>query len=509
MNDRTKPLQIAVVGGGLGGMSAAIHCAVRGHQVTLFERTGSLGGKAGVYESSGFQFDTGPSLLTMPDVLDELWSAAGAERRRDLDLLRLDPQCRYLFADGRTLDLRDDRAETLRAVGAHAPADEKPFEAVLALSRRMHEDLGRTFLEAPYEGVVGLARAFSGSPLRALRLSLFGGTLRALAERSVKDDGLRALIQRYATYAGGDPRRTPAVYGTIIHIESAGGCWYPRGGIHGLVRAIEGLLRRLDVRVELHAPVQRLHWIGPVPHVTANGVSQPFDAVVANADPVTVARRLLYPEDASRSGLLRYTKREFALSGAVLLLGIEGEPSGLTHHNVLFPNDYAAEFADIFQRRRAPRDPTVYVCIPSLHDPERAPAGCHTVFCMTNAPALPEGAREDEERTATIACIKAALSRVLPHLERRIRVEHFIGPADLRERYDAPGGSIYGLAPHGRLAPLRRPAQRVGRLPGLYFAGGGTHPGGGIPLVLRSGRFVADLIERDCGKLRRPLAIAA
>jgi phytoene desaturase len=318
---------------------------------------------------------------------------------------------------------------------------------------------------------------------------------------------LRAVIQRYATYAGGAPGRTPAVYGTILHLESEAGCWYPRGGIEAIVSGMGKLLSRLGVKVVLNASVERVaSGDRRVWEVVLDNCRHAFDVVVANADPVTVARKLLTADDLRRSGLGSYTRRELAMSGAVLLLGIEGAPDGLAHHNVIFPSNYAAEFEDIFRLRRPPRDPTVYVCIPSLSDASRAPPGCHQLFCMTNAPALPPDELEDREREAIIDRIKTVVSRFVPGLTQRVRVERFIGPAELAARYDAPGGSIYGLSPHGRLAPLHRPAQRVRGLPGLYLVGGGTHPGGGIPLVLRSGRFAAELAERDRGLFQRQAA---
>jgi phytoene desaturase len=477
-------------------MSAAVHLAARGHDVTLLERTERLGGKAGLHEEAGFSFDTGPSLVTMPEVLDELWNAAGADRERDLQLIRLDPQCRYFFPDGRSLDLHNDAAQSARSVAAYAPGEALSFGRVLARSGEMHEELGRRFLERPHEGIFSLARSFSGSPLRALRLALFGGNLRGLSERLLHDEGLRAIVQRYATYVGGDPQRTPAVYGTILHIESAAGCWYPAGGIHAIVRGISRLLEHLDVHVELRTAVEQVRGQGKTWEVSAGGERRVFDLVVVNADPVTTARKLLDPATLSRSGLARYTTGELAMSGAVLLLGIEGEPDGLAHHNVLFPADYAREFTDIFRHRRPPAAPTVYVCVPSLTDPARAPRGCHSLFCMVNAPALREGS-EDDGSAETIERIKDAIARFVPGLAGRVRVERFIGPAELQRRYDAPGGSIYGLSPHGRLAPLHRPAQRVAGVRGLYFVGGGAHPGGGIPLVLRSGRFAAELAGRD------------
>jgi phytoene desaturase len=230
--------------------------------------------------------------------------------------------------------------------------------------------------------------------------------------------------------------------------------------------------------------------------------------VVSNADPVTVAERLLTPDVARRSGLARHTKQELALSGFVLLMGVRGRLDHLGHHTILFPKDYDAEFVDLFEKDRMPEDPTVYLCIPSRSDPTRAPAGDESVYAMINAPA--NAHRVDWEALTPVAVerIKRRIERVVPDLRGRIVCERVVGPQHLHARFLAPGGSIYGVTPHGFFSPFHRPMPRS-KIGGLYFAGGGTQPGGGIPLVIRSGRFAAELLAKDLGRSAVPLLKAA
>lgn len=232
--------------------------------------------------------------------------------------------------------------------------------------------------------------------------------------------------------------------------------------------------------------------------VREHGRLDRFDAVVSNADPVFVADRLLEPSAARRSGLRKHLRQDLSLSAVVVMLGVKGRLDHLAHHNVMFPKHYPEEFRDLFDREEPPEDPTIYLCIPSRTEAGRAPDGCESVFALINAPATSGRADWQAKRPVIQERIKAALERrLIPDLRSRIEVEEWVGPDELRGRFNAPGGTIYGVTPHGRFSPFHRPMPRAPGLRGLYFAGGGTHPGAGIPLVVRSGQFAAELIERD------------
>jgi phytoene desaturase len=489
--------EVAVVGAGLGGLSAAIHLATSGHRVTLFERTGALGGKAARLESNGFSWDTGPSLLTMPEVVDELFAAAGERRADAIELLRLPLQCRYLFPDGKAIDLVDDLDETVASVEKAGSGEGERWRGLVGLTRQMNETIGRPFLDHPFDGWGSFAKLFLGAPVASLRFGLLQGSLESLAGRRLRSEAMRWILHRYATYAGGGPKRTPSSFATIVEVETRGGAFYPQGGIGALVEAIGGLARRAGVTLVTGADVQRLVVeAGVVKGLVVDGTERRFDAVVSNADPVTVGERLLTVDEAKQAGLTRHQTQELGLSGFVLLLGVRGRLDSLAHHTVVFPEGYDDEFADLFDRDRMPERPTVYLCVPSRTDPTRAPSGDESLFAMINAPANAHRADWEALRPVAIERIKRAIERVVPDLRDRIVCESSVGPGELRSRFGAPGGSIYGVSPHGRLSPFHRPRARS-KLGGLYFAGGGTHPGGGIPLVLRSGKFAAQLAATD------------
>lgn len=494
--------KVAVIGGGLGGLSAAVHLACDGHDVTLFEKNAMLGGKASRYESQGFSFDTGPSLLTMSDVIEDLFARAGEKLSDHVSLTRLDLQCRYLFRDGRVIDFHDDEARTIESIAAAEPADAPRFRDFVQKTGRMYDVVGRPFLEHPYDGFASFSRVVTGNPLEAMKWGALQGMLGDISRRSLSSERLRWIVHRYATYAGGGPARTPASFATIVHVETKGGAFYPRGGIYALVEAVAGLARRVGVKIETGADVERIEvQRGAVTGLRVGGETRPCDAVVSNADPVFVAEKLLDQASARTAGLDGHIKQELGLSGFVLMMGVKGRLENLAHHTVLFPARYDPEFADLFDRDRMPEEPTVYLCVPSRSDPTRAPEGCESVFAMINAPANAHRVDWEALKPVAVERIKKAIEFAVPDLRARIVTEHVRGPGELKSMFHAPGGSIYGVSPHGRLSPFHRPLARS-KLKGLYFSGGGTHPGGGIPLVVRSGKFAAQLVAQDLGAPR-------
>jgi phytoene dehydrogenase-like protein len=285
------------------------------------------------------------------------------------------------------------------------------------------------------------------------------------------------LIERFATYAGADPRRAPAALAVAGYVEHAFGAWHPRGGLHRLVEALVRRLGALGGELRLGTRVERIlvrH--GRVRGVACGTGAVPADAVVTDVDEALVRRQLL-----GRTA----RRRERSVSGLTLLLGLRGRTPGAAHHRIDFPADYDAELDDLFVHRRPVRDPTVYVSVPGVTDPGDAPEEMEAWFVLVNAPAVGAGADWDAAATALVERL-GVRERVVAEIRRT--------PADLERETAAVAGAIYGTAPHGRLGGLRRAGRRIPGVRGLWLAGGTVHPGGGLPLVVLGARSLAQEI---------------
>ncbi|MEV0940639.1 phytoene desaturase family protein [Micromonospora wenchangensis] len=489
--------RIVVIGAGVGGLATAARLAVSGHEVTVFERSDTVGGKLGRYvhdtPAGSFHFDTGPSLLTLPQVFHDLFEATGAKLDEYLDLTPLDPIVRHVFpGGGPALDSCADPDEFAArigvALGDRAAADwRRLWRRAARVWTASHRDILRRAVDSPRDLA---ALAWRLGDLAAIGP---GRTLRGLGRSHLSDPRLRMLLDRYATYTGADPRRAPAALVAVPYAELTFGGWYLRGGLGTLADALLSRCLDLGVTVRTGETVTRIDAAGGRVHgVRLAGVHAPVpaDVVVANADALTVYRDLL-PHPGRLAAL---TDR--SLAGFVLLLGVRGD-SGLAHHNVFFPADYDAEFDAVFGapgrgvRARPATDPTVFVTV--ADDPMVRPAGHEAWFVLVNAAR--HGTAPDAVDWRRPGLADAYADRILDVLAARgvdvrdrLVFRETRTPADLDAATAAPGGSIYGTA-----GGLLRPANR-GPAHGLWLVGGSTHPGGGLPMVTLSAQIVADEI---------------
>ena len=479
--------EVIVVGGGVGGLATALRLRAAGHAVRVLERRATLGGKLDVRVQAGFTFDIGPSLLTLPDVLDELFRVAGTRLAAEVELTRMDPQIRYRWPDGTGFDAYDDPETTSGAIEAFSPGGGHAHRQLLAHGERIWAVSQRTFLAGPMGGPLDLLRRMRSprdltaiDPLR---------TLDAVARRAFSDRRLVQWAGRYATYSGSSPYRAPATLACIPAVEARHGVWYPAGGMSTLRDALVRVAERAGVELATGCEVERVDASSDRVRgvVTAGGIWHPADVVVADVDAEHLYRDLL-PDSA---GLDRTRRAGRSLSGFVVLAGVRGTTPGQAHHTVWFPADQAREFQQLVDEGTLADDPTIYACVPSVSDPTQAPPGHESWFLLVNAPA---GAAVD--RAAYQARLLDLLAGYGTDLRDRLCFTETITPDDLADRYRAPGGAIYGTSSNGRRAAFLRPANRGPRR-GLYLVGGSSHPGGGLPLVTISGRIVADRIGQD------------
>ncbi len=495
--------RVVVVGAGVGGLAAAARLAADGHEVLVLEQADAVGGKLGTEVVDGFVFDTGPSLVTMPWVLEELFAATGAPLAEVLDLRRLAVACRYTFPDGTVLDLPGELAEVPAALDAAlGPGRGAQWTAFLARARAVWDVTHGPFLESPISvrGMLRLSRRLGDvatvAPWRSLR---------GLGARYLEDPRLRLLLDRYATYTGSDPRAAPAALATVPWAEQAWGSWYVSGGLGRIAEVLRERVEELGGEVRTGARVAGVVLVdGRAAGVRlADGTSLDADVVVANADAAEVYGHLVPGRAAARArrSIARATP---SLAGFVLLLALDDPPADQPHHQVLFAEDYDAEFDAVFGLRGPARPverPTVYVSAPD--DPAVVPGpDTGAWFVLVNAPRHDPGGAGgvdwDEPGLAEAYADRLLDLMAERGLDVRDRVRHrtVLTPADLERRTSTPGGSIYGTSSNGARAAFLRPANRS-PVPGLYLVGGSAHPGGGLPLVVLSARIVADLVRRD------------
>ena len=497
---KKKGRRAVVIGGGLGGLATAVRLATAGWAVELCEAGPRFGGKMNTFERAGFRFDTGPSLITMPWVFEELFETAGSKLAEHVTLRRVSPLADYVFDDGTRFTYTSRLPEWLATVRELEPRDCDGFLRFMRLGARLFELSRETFLRRP---PLAPPDVRSLKALRHLPLRRAWGGYHSTVAAFFRSPHLRQMFERYPTYVGSSPYHSPATLAVIPYIEFAYGGWHVEGGLYRIVEGLVSLARELGVRLHLNARVAHIEREGRRASGVrlADGTRLDADVVVMNGDASNTSALLDGGEAACErprsvdEGDARVASTR-SLSGFVMLLGLRRRLEGLAHHTVYFSSDYRAEFSQLFDERRFPDDPTVYVCAPSRTDPSLAPEGGETLFVMANAPA--DGNPWDERRTETArARVLARLAKGgFPELSSDVVVSDVWTPGRFADAYLAPGGSIYGTHSHGWRRAFLRPPNRHARVGGLYHVGGSSHPGGGTPTVLLSARITCELIER-------------
>ncbi|MCP9494449.1 MAG: phytoene desaturase family protein [Pyrinomonadaceae bacterium MAG19_C2-C3] len=499
----TGTRNVHIIGAGIGGLSAGVRLAASGVRVKITEKNSTPGGKVNLHLVNGYSFDTGASLLTMRHVVEDLFASVNRRLEDYLTIEPLEPLCRYKWQDGATLDASTYIEQMETEIRRLAPCDVSAFRRYLSDARRKYEVAERTFLAHSLNDLPKLLRPRYARDLAAI------SSWRTLAAHNAsyfRSPHIRQLFNRFATYNGSSPYRAPATFALIPFVEFGLGAWYVRGGMYELPRALVRLAGEFGVEIETNTEVSRIIVEGG----TARGVAfkrdgenqiieERCDAVIANSDAIETYRRLIPPENRRIYTDKKLARIEPSCSGFVLLLGVNRKYDSLAHHNIFFSKDYAAEFRSIFDELRPAHDPTIYVCATSRTDATQAPSGHENLFVLVNAPATSEhtcwGREEaDAYRDLIISKLEAF---GLKGLKAAIDYQRIITPEDFENIYHAHRGSIYGVSSNSMMSAFMRVPNRARDIQNLYFAGGATHPGGGIPLVMLSGKFAAEMMLKN------------
>jgi phytoene desaturase len=509
VNHSAKRERVGVIGGGLGGLAASCVLAARGYAVTLFEKSPWLGGKAAVLEASGFRFDMGPTILTIPSVLRRIFAEAGRELEDYLDLVRLDPQWRCFFTDGTALDLVENVDAMSAALQAYSPGtgSAQGYRSFHALSQRLHQISTRHFFWKSIGGIgdmIDWRAGFSAQLLGDVLNLRMGRSVAGTVRKFVPDPRVAQMLDHFTQYVGSCPESSPAVLCGIAHMQTEEGVWYPRGGIRAVPDALIRLAEELGVEFRPGCGIQRVLTEADGKRVrgveTDNGEVLELAAVVSNADSARTHRELL--RDSAPRAAARFEARrgyEPACSGIVLYLGLRERYDHLLHHDFVFSRDPHQEFDSIYRKGEPAPDPTCYLASTARTEPGTAPPGGDALYVLVHTPYLRPhhdwNTMLPEYRRIIIDKLKT--TGQMPDIESRIVYESALTPQDIHDRYRVLNGAIYGLASHGKWNGAFKPANRSPDVTGLYLAGGAAHPGPGMPMVLMSGWIAADTLDAD------------
>jgi phytoene desaturase len=488
-----------VIGGGFGGLATAIRLQAAGHAVTLVEAREHLGGRAYQLREKGFTFDMGPTLVTAPHLLENLWAAAGRNFKDDIALVPLNPFYRICFADGRSFDYWGTSAADEAEIARFEPRDVLGYRAFLADTQRIYERAFADLARQPFLTV--------GSFLRVVpELVRFGAqrSVYSFVSRYFRNPQLRMVFSFHPLFIGGNPFRASSIYSIVPYLERLGGVHYAQGGMYTLVEALERLFRSLGGEVCCGVPVEQLLLEKQLVKGVrlANGALLQADVVVANSDVASTFLKLL-PESPApyrlNANLRRIRNYRYSMSCFLLYLGINRQYEQLRHHTIFMPENYRKLTHAIFDGQGLPDDLALYLHMPTRTDPSMAPPGCESLYVLAPVPNLAHGIDWRRETPAFRNRIIRFLEEKagLEGLEARIATEHTLTPLDFESELRSHLGAAFSIEPTLTQSAYLRPHNRSSHIDGLYFVGAGTHPGAGIPGVLLSADITSRLVLED------------
>lgn len=489
-----------VIGAGIGGLSAAARMANSGFEVEVFEANNKPGGKANQIIGSGFRFDTGPSLLTMPFVIENLFEELNEDLSSYLQIEPLDILCRYHFGDGKYLDAHSNIEMLKREFADKLNVDEITLQKYLDYSKTIYDLTADLFLFSDFSNWKNFANSKSlKTLLNIFKIDPFR-TMHEANYSFFNESSAVQIFDRYATYNGSNPFKAPATLNIIQHVEYNLGGFSIRNGIYELPNALYKLCLKKGVKFNFECKVTSINYSNNrVDGITYEKNGEKFkvkcNIILSNSD-VNYTYQKLLPELASRSKK-KYSELEPSSSAVVFYWGVKGIYPNLKAHNILFSKNYENEFNDLFEKKIIHNDPTIYVYISSKNNPDDAPADHENWFIMVNAP-YNTGQNWDAEIIRMREIIKEKIKLITGiDLKDKILFEKTLTPLEIEEQTSSSRGSLYGISSNNKYSAFLRQKNRSSDLQGLYFCGGSAHPGGGIPLVILSGKIASDLIKRD------------
>jgi len=482
-----------IIGAGIAGIATAIRLAVKGYTVEVFEANGYPGGKIAEIKKDGFRFDAGPSLLTMPQYVDELFELAGKDPKQFFTYQKLETLCNYFSADGTHLKAHADPAKFAKEV---AKMTKEPVSNLLkyaANSADIYNITSHVFLERSLHRLKTYLRWDTIRSIFRLRQIDAMRTMHKANEVFFADKRIVQFYDRYATYNGSNPYTAPATLNVIPHIEQHFGAYFPDRGMYSIITSLVKLAESLGVQFNYNSTVEEIVLDGrKAKGIKVNDEIIGGDIIISNMDIYfTYTKLLKYSQNLYYKKIL---SQERSSSALIFYWGINKQFPQLDLHNIFFSADYKAEFDHMWKHKDIYSDPTVYLNISSKLKPDDAPTGCENWFVMINVPSN-TGQDWDILLANARNNIITKLSKSLgEEISKLIISESILDPRGIESRTSSYQGSIYGTSSNSRFAAFLRHANKSSKISNLYFCGGSVHPGGGIPLCLLSAKIVSDWI---------------
>lgn len=490
----SPPKKALIIGAGIAGIATAIRLAVKGYQVEVYEANAYAGGKLSELKMNGYRFDAGPSLFTMPQYVDELFTLTGKNRADYLQYHQLDSICNYFYEDGTRIKSFADEEKMAREMTMRTGESPEAIRKHMNYSRRIYQITSSVFLEKSLHRAKTYFNAQTAlSFLQLFRIDAFRSMHKANKHFFAK----RQVVQyfdRYATYNGSNPYQAPATLNVIPHLEQHYGAWFPIKGMYSITTSLVKLAEETGVKFYYNSPVQEIVLSGrKAAGIKVNDTMIKADLVISNADVHFTYQKLLSAHPHLHP--VKTLNRELSSSAIVFYWGIKKKFELLDLHNIFFSANYRREFECIWEKKSVYTDPTVYLNISSKLQPGDAPEGCENWFVMVNAPA---NYRQNWDLMIDIAresIIKKLSKHLGVDIRQLIACEEVLDPRTIAQKTSSYRGAIYGASSNNALSAFLRHPNRSGKIKNLYFCGGSVHPGGGIPLALLSAKIVADWVE--------------
>ena len=485
-------MNIAIIGSGVGGLSSAIRLVKKGHTVSIFERNKTYGGKLGSLKLGRFSFDTGPSLLTMPHLIDELFTLHDENPRDYYNYIKKDIHCKYFWDDGTTFTAFSDKNKYVEEAHRKFLVEKKPLFKYFSKSKKKYDLINKLFLYRPINKLSTFINLDTLKALINIKLFQLFSSLNKVNNRELSNDYMVQVLNRYATYNGSSPYLTSGIMTIIQHLENHFGTHVCEGGMRQISKSLHDLCRKIGVKFHFNKSVDKI----VVEDKKAKGLMVEdtfleFDRIISNADVNLTYKELLNDKTYLPD------KENMSSSAIIFFWGINKEFKKLDLHNILFSNNYKEEFKKIFEENNLTDDPTIYINITSKDIKKVSPKGCENWFVMINSPKDNGQDWDKLKNNLRKNIIRKINKNFNVNIENHIVEEKVFTPKEISINTNSYLGSLYGESSNSIFSPLKRHQNFSRKIKNLYFCGGTVHPGGGIPLCIMSSKIVSDLVEKS------------